>query len=321
MTEFLNQSLREFEKHNENREKFVFAARRIKHLVQTAGDPSDDLALLLLTPMIEIAWTDGRVGRAEQNAILEAAEAFGLIENQTTGLVVMDRLTTRPTVQELHGWWDDLSRSLNFMPMGQMLAVISLLLEQSRYIAGLGQKEVYGLWRGYKAGADERVSLGVVEQRLERLNDDRQSKETNGTPAAASHPDDCLAVLPLIKVAWADGRITKRERQLIFDSLFDLGVQPTNDNLKTLLKWLELRPEDEFFNASISKLRSGLEKLDHDTRSDTKYSLLSQCTLVAEASGGDTTDTSGGAKICREEVETVKHIARLLSGAIEHNRG
>ena len=128
-------------------------------------------------------------------------------------------------------------------------------------------------------------------------------------------------MLPLIKVAWADGRITKRERQLIFDSLFDLGVEPTNDNLQLLLKWLELKPEDEFFEASMAKLRTGLEKLGPDARSDKKYSLLSRCTLVAEASGGDTTDASGGTKICREEVETVKHIARLLSRAIERNRG
>lgn len=321
MTEFLNQSLKEFEQHTDNREKFINASRRIIHLVRTAGDPSDDLALLLLTPMIEIAWADGRVGRAEQNAILEAADAFGLIENQANGLTVMDRLTTRPTAAELSSWWRDLGNSLNFMPLGQMLAVISLLLEQARYIAGLGQKEVYGLWRGYKAGEDERVGLSVVEERLGRLNESRQKRADKPSTASGSHPDECLAVLPLIKVAWADGRITKRERQLIFDSLFDLGVEPTNENLQLLLKWLELRPEDDFFEASMTKLRAGLEKLDHDTRSDKKYSLLSQCTLVAEASGGDTADASGGTKICREEVETVKHIARLLSGAIERNRG
>ncbi|MBX7053398.1 MAG: TerB family tellurite resistance protein [Pyrinomonadaceae bacterium] len=321
MTEFLNQSIKEYEQHTDNREKFINASRRIVNLVRTAGEPSDDVALLLLTPMIEIAWADGRVGRAEQNAILEAADAFGLLKHQSNGLVVMDRLSTRPSSAELSTWWSDLGNSLDFMPIGQTLAVISLLLEQSRYIAGLGQKEVYGLWRGYKAGEDERVGLGVVEQRLGRLNDGRLRKAELPSPAAASHPDDCLTVLPLIKVAWADGRITKRERQLIFDSLFDLGVEPTNDNLQMLLKWLELKPEDDFFEASMSKLRSGLEKLDRDARSDKKYSLLSQCTLVAEASGGDTDDASGGAKICREEVETVKHIARLLSGAIERNRG
>lgn len=321
MTEFLNQSLKEFEQHTDNRERFVAASRRIIHLVRTAGEPSDDLALLLLTPMIEIAWADGRVGRAEQNAVLEAAEAYGLLANQATGLVVMDRLATRPSAAELRSWWSDLGNSLNFMPMGQMLAVISLLLEQARHIAGLGQKEVYGLWRGYKAGEDERLGLGVVEERLGRLNEGRMSAAAGVSPATSSHPDECLAVLPLIKVAWADGRITKRERQLIFDSLFDLGVEPTNDNLQLLLKWLELKPEDEFFEASMAKLRTGLEKLGPDARSDKKYSLLSQCTLVAEASGGDTTDASGGTKICREEVETVKHIARLLSRAIERNRG
>lgn len=321
MSEFLNESHKQFEQHTNNREKFIAAARRVKNLVITVGEPSEELSILILTPMIEIAWVDGRVGRAEQNAIFDAADAFGLLENQSTALVIMDRLNTRPSARELNGWWNELSNFLKFLPLGHMLAVISLLLEQTRYIASLSQKEVYGLWRGYKAGDDERVGLGVIEERLGRLNETRQEYETFSEPASTANTDACLSILPLIKVAWADGRITKRERQLIFDSLFDLGVEPTNDNLKILLKWLELKPEDDFFNASMSKLRSGLERLDHDERSDRKYSLLSQCTLVAEASGGDTTDASGGAMICQEEVETVKHIARLLSGAIQRNRG
>jgi hypothetical protein len=45
--------------------------------------------------------------------------------------------------------------------------------------------------------------------------------------------------------------------------------------------------------------------------------LISQCTLVAEVSGGDSNFPAGGKRICDEEITAVKQIARILSGAIK----
>jgi hypothetical protein len=81
-----------------------------------------------------------------------------------------------------------------------------------------------------------------------------------------------------------------------------------------------LSPDDEFFAVSLEKLREDLESLDDDRRADEKYSLISKCTLIAEASGGNSKYPSGGTRICAEEVDAVKHIARLLSGAIDRKR-
>ena len=86
------------------------------------------------------------------------------------------------------------------------------------------------------------------------------------------------------------------------------------------MKWLELSPDDEFITASLQKLRQEFELLDDDRRADEKYGLISKCTMVAEASGGNSASPSGGHRICAEEIAAVKHIARLLAGAVDRSR-
>jgi hypothetical protein len=262
---------------------------------------------LLLTPLIEIAWTDGKVGRAEQNAILRAAEQYGLLEKDETFLTVLDRLTTRPAEKTIDRWWEDIYTVLAFLPLGQTAAVCSLMLEQTRYIAELGQERIFGLWRGHTSGQDEILKLKEMEDRIELLQNSSISSAVDLK---------FLKMLPLVKVAWADGRITKREREMIFDSMIDLGVEPNDENIKQLLKWLELSPNDEFFNKSLKRLYLSLEGMDADQRANEKYSLISKCTQIAEVSGGNSHTPSGGRKICDEEVMAVKHIARFLNGAI-----
>ena len=314
MNTLLKHGLNEYRSHKVRHEQFLRHSRRAAALLETAGIASPETHTLMLTPLIEIAWVDGRVGRPEQNAILEAADIYGLLDDEGVSMAIMDRMVTRPVRGQLEAWWADLGKALQFIPISQMAAITVLLLEQTRFIAALGQKRIFGLWRGYGAGHEEVAALDGMESRFSAISEGR----ADATPARAVHADDFVKVLPLIKVAWADGRISKRERQMIFDSLFDLGVQPTNENLRQLLEWLELKPDDDFFAESIRKLREGFESLGPDERADIKYSILSQCTLVAEVSGSDP-GVPGGNRISREETETVKHIARLLSGAVHKN--
>ncbi len=296
--------------------KFVGYARRIRSLIQSTGRKSDEALLLMLTPMIEVAWVDGRVGRAEQNAILKTAEIYGLLREDANFVEIMTRLTSRPHAAMIEKLWNDLASQLSGLPLGMTAAISSLMLAQTRYVADLGQKQIFGLWRGHSSGRDEEIKFEETEKRLSRF-DTKESKTSSGFRKRGI--DDHLKMLPLVKVAWADGRITKRERQLIFDSMFDLGIDPNNENLNELLGWLELSPKEEFFQESLQKLRAGLETLSDDEHAEQKYSLISQCTLVAEVSGGDSDSPSGGPRICDEEITAVKQIARILNGAIERN--
>ncbi len=268
----------------------------------------------MLTPMIEVAWVDGRIGRPEQNAILKTAEFYGLLRADENFVEIMSRLSTRPTAAMIELWWDGIADLLSGLPVGQTAAISSLVLAQTRYVADLGQKQIFGMWRGHSSGEDELSKLKETEERFSSL-EMRQPQSGSGTKKRGIN--NRLKLLPLVKVAWADGRITKRERQMIFDSLFDLGVDPNNENLTQLLGWLEISPKDEFFHESLEKLRAGLETLNDDERAKEKYSLISQCTLVAEVSGGDSNFPAGGKRICDEEITAVKQIAKILTGAIK----
>ncbi len=321
MNKFLMEGIAEYRLQKRLEADFETDTARILELIRNEDRPSNSVLTLMLTPLIEMAWIDGRVGRAEQNAILKAAEIYGLLENDIDFLEIMDRLTTRPTSAEIEGWWDDIYTLLAFLPLSNTISASSLLLEQTRYVARLGQKRVYGLWRGYDIGDDERSKIEETEERIARLQSAVQGtalfdREFNGP----GDFNDIIKLLPLIKVAWADGRITKRERRIIFDSLIDLGIEPTDENLEQLMKWLELSPDDEFITASLQKLRQEFELLDDDRRADEKYGLISKCTMVAEASGGNSASPSGGHRICAEEIAAVKHIARLLAGAVDRSR-
>ncbi len=314
MNNFLLQGITEFRKQSTHERQFKGYARRIRNLLEISCATSDEAYMLMLTPMIEVAWVDGRVGRAEQNAILKTAEIYGLLRSDENCVEIMSRLSSRPHAAMIERLWDGVANLLSGMPLGQTAAISSLMLRQTRFVAELGQKQIFGMWRGHSSGESEKSKLEETEKRFSRLE---QRMTTSDSTSQKNGIDDHLKMLPLVKVAWADGRITKRERQMIFDSMFDLGVDPNNKNLDQLLGWLELSPKEEFFKESLEKLRAGLETLSDDDRAEQKYSLISQCTLVAEVSGGDSDSPSGGPRICDEAITAVKQIARILNGAIE----
>ncbi len=314
MNNLLMQGIAEYRNQSNKEQQFHGYARRIRNLLKVNSSITDDPYLLMLTPLIEVAWVDGRIGRPEQNAILKTAEAYGLLRDDGNFVEIMERLSTRPHTATIELWWDGIADTLSKLPVGQTAAILSLVLAQTRYVADLGQKQIFGMWRGYSRGKDEQDKLDETEKRISRLE---MRQPATRSAAKKKNSYDHLKLLPLVKVAWADGRITKRERQMIFDSMFDLGIDPSDENLTQLLGWLEISPKDEFFQESLDKLRAGLETLTDDERANQKYSLISQCTLIAEASGGNSNSPSGGPRICDEEITAVKQIARILNGAID----
>lgn len=312
MSQFLLESFRQYNERKKADRQFVSDCKRIKQLLEPTPLNCDDVYFLLLTPLIEVSWVDGRIGRYEQDAILRAAERYRILSNEENFFVLMERLSTRPHAKHYEAWWNELGERLDALALPELAALASHLFEQTKYIAGLGQKQLFGLWRGHHAGADEIEVLQQAEMRIRSLE---QRLAKNGVKPSES--DEMLKLVPLVDVAWADGRVTKKERKLIFDSFFDLGIRPTSENIQRLLSWLNLSPNGEFVRKSIERLKDRLEALPEDKRAAEKYGLISLCTLVAEASGGTKDFLAGGSRICDEEIVAVKRIAAILNGAID----
>lgn len=315
MSQFLLESFRQYKERMRADRRFDTDCKRIREILEHSNLDNDELFIQILTPMIEVSWVDGRIGRYEQDAILHAGDRYGLFGKEANFFVVMDRLSTRPTAKDHERWWDEINSELRVLPLPETAAIASHLLEQTKYIAGLGQKQLFGLWRGHNAGPDEVLVLKGAEKRIKALEQRSAANDNNDLES-----DQLLKLVPLVEVAWADGRISKRERKLILDSFFDLGIRPTNDNIQRLLSWLKVSPSGDFLTRSLARLKKRFESLSEDDRANEKYSLISQCTLVAEASGGTSDFEGGGARICDEEIIAVKRIASILNGALDRGK-
>jgi tellurite resistance protein len=94
-----------------------------------------------------------------------------------------------------------------------------------------------------------------------------------------------VALLPLVEVAWADGRVQQAEKRLILEIAERYGVEPGDAWLQ---RWLAKRPNATTFLAARTVL---LALMARDGRSDVKapdtlVELLELCVDVAQAAGG-----------------------------------
>jgi uncharacterized tellurite resistance protein B-like protein len=90
-----------------------------------------------------------------------------------------------------------------------------------------------------------------------------------------------LDVLPLVHVAWADGRTDQRERAAVLAVLDQRGIAKDSDAALLIESLLEERPSETFMAESLALLFDLAAKNGNDGKS-----LVGLCVDVGEASGG-----------------------------------
>ena len=147
-------------------------------------------------------------------------------------------------------------------------------------------------------------AVGVADPKiLEDLQELGYTRETVGL----------LHLLPLVRIAWAEGKITKPERELIFEAARARDVLPGSPGFEKLAEWLNRRPTEEFFDKTMRIIRAILIVLPEEELESSKRDLLSYCSRVAEASGG----ILGMGKIDRKERALLEEIAKILEQSHE----
>lgn len=123
-----------------------------------------------------------------------------------------------------------------------------------------------------------------------------------------------LYLLPLVQVAWSEGRVTPQERDLIIQAARLRGIQDGSVAYQKLSEWMVERPTEDFFEKTLRVIQAILQVLPPKERESTKADLVTYCTRVADASGG----LMGflGSKMTREERDLLQHITAQL----EHGR-
>jgi hypothetical protein len=119
---------------------------------------------------------------------------------------------------------------------------------------------------------------------------------------------------PLVQVAWAEGKVTDRERDTVLRLAAARGVEAGSPAHTQLLKWLQERPSDALFDTAMEVIRGGLALLPPGQREERLKHIVQACHEVAEASGGLAKMLGLGSGVSGEEEALLEAISTTLRG-------
>ena len=111
-------------------------------------------------------------------------------------------------------------------------------------------------------------------------------------------------ILPLVIVAWADGKVSGKERTVIFKWLESRGIAEDSEAWTMMGTLLEKRPDDEVLEEGLRLLA-----LVSSHKEGQAKTLVDLCFGLAEAHGGF---LGLGKKMSDEERTLIHHIAEVL---------
>jgi hypothetical protein len=92
-------------------------------------------------------------------------------------------------------------------------------------------------------------------------------------------------LLPLVQVAWADGKVTHHERDAVLRIGQHRGLEPGGPEHAQITKWLAERPSEAHFDAALEAIRVGLTVLPPAEARERAGGILDACREVATAAG------------------------------------
>jgi len=117
---------------------------------------------------------------------------------------------------------------------------------------------------------------------------------------------------PLVQVAWANGRITDRERETVLRLAAARGVEEGSPAQAQLLAWIQERPADALFDTATEVIKAGLAVVPQDLREDRIKRIVQACHEVAEASGDLAWILGLGSGVSHSEELVLDAITRTL---------
>jgi hypothetical protein len=95
-----------------------------------------------------------------------------------------------------------------------------------------------------------------------------------------------LSLVPLLKVAWADGKVQPREREALLEAAGKAGVAPKSPAHDLLVGWLDREPEGRLFQAWKDYVRALRGAVSDDSVLALRTEVLARAKAVARAAGG-----------------------------------
>jgi uncharacterized membrane protein YebE (DUF533 family) len=332
MNAFLRQSIKEHKRKTEMKQMFIEHNKKASEIVRAvkinAPNAPDYIqnferrCLILLAPLVETAWADGSVKAREMDVIFQVAEGYGLDQDDEIYAELIDSMLSRATPAQVAEKWREFHELWQFLPAEGSETLGFCLMMQARFVAEQCSNNAVSYLRGDRVSTNENEILQKILGELETARANKAEFERQKSTFAdefcagkttAEEIAELLPLVPLVKVAWAEGRITKREREIILRKAEMMGIVPETSAFQRLSDWLELHPTDDFYLESLERLRESLLSMPDDERDLLHLDLISDCVNIAEASGGTRRYPAGGPRVCDEEFAAVERIAERIN--------
>jgi hypothetical protein len=95
-----------------------------------------------------------------------------------------------------------------------------------------------------------------------------------------------VEIIPLVAVAWADGKVDDREHEAIIAAAQSAGVQPQDGRYPMLEFWMKKRPGCDLIEAWEHYIKDMCKRLDKQQVEELKRNVLGTAGTVARAAGG-----------------------------------
>ena len=129
-----------------------------------------------------------------------------------------------------------------------------------------------------------------------------------------ARPETLAAVflIPLIAVAWADGRVDSREREALVRAFKKKGATATSFGKTMLEGWLETKPDPGLFDAWCQFIEEAAKEFPPEEMQKLADEVIRQTIAVAEAAGSFLGITSG---ISPQERAVIDRVRAAFQGA------
>lgn len=94
-----------------------------------------------------------------------------------------------------------------------------------------------------------------------------------------------LALVPLVRVAWADGKLQPKEQEAILKAATDQGIDQNHPGYDALKTWLKDPPSDTLFNTWRNYVRELGATMDKHSFGKIRAEIMLRSEGVAEAAG------------------------------------
>ena len=119
-----------------------------------------------------------------------------------------------------------------------------------------------------------------------------------------------MTVVPLIQVAWADGKVQPEERKAIIQAAQDAGIKPRDGHYPLLEYWLDRKPSREMLEAWEHYIRVLCQRLTPKEIAELRHDVMALARKVAQAAGGIPGLKS---KISKAEREVLKELEKSFA--------